>query len=371
MKVKREDRQEGDWKALDRLRTEIDGIDSKIISLLARRQDIAAAIGEIKRKMGVEIFDPARESEILRHLTSSSEGNLSKNMVRHIFNEIISAARSVQIPLSVAFLGPEGTFSHQAAISLFGRSASLCAVDTIEDVFSMVEKDICQRGLVPIENSYEGSVNNTLDLLYKYELKISAEIFLRIRHHLLSSADDINNVNLLYSHPMPVAQCRLWIKNNLPKIPIKEVNSTSLAAKKAAEDMSAAAIGSRLSALVHGVNILEENIEDSPDNITRFLAIGKADSEPTGNDKTSILFFLSHKPGALHKALGVLARKNINMSRIESRPMKTRKWEYLFFVDLEGHGQDRNVSDALREMEEHCVVLKRLGSYPAAGEPWE
>ncbi len=362
---------EGNGQTLGRYRDEIDSIDEEIISLLSRRQDIAAAVGKTKKNLGIETFDPAREEEIVRNLASNNRGNLSREAIRHIFNEIISASRSVQEPLTVAYFGPEATFTHQAAISLFGHSASLRAAETIEDVFGMVEKGICQQGVVPIENSYEGSVNRTLDLLYKYELKISAEIFLRIRHHLLSNADDIEKIKHLYSHPMPIAQCRAWIRGSLPKgVAIKEVGSTSAAAKLAADDPDAAAVGSRLSARTYGLKMLKENIEDHPDNVTRFLAIGNTEPEPTGRDKTSILFFLHHKPGALYGALEILARNNINMTRIESRPMKIRNWEYLFFVDLEGHEQDSNLRESIKEMEGSCPFLKLLGSYPAASDPW-
>ena len=226
--------------------------------------------------------------------------------------------------------------------------------------------------MVTIENSYEGSVNRTLDQLYKYELKISAEIFLRIRQHLLIKVDNIRKIKRLYSHPMPIAQCRGWLRGNLPKtVVIEEVGSTSLAAKLAADDPDAAAVGSRLAARTYNLEMLEENIEDHPDNVTRFLSIGKVQPEPTGRDKSSILFFLNHKPGALHNALGILAENNINMTRIESRPMKIRNWEYLFFVDIEGHKNDDNVHSAIFEMERICPFIKQLGSYPAAGEPWE
>ena len=361
----------GDWRqALGRYRAEINGVDEQIISLLSRRQTIAIAIGQIKRDLGLEVLDPAREKEVLRRLTSKNLKNLNKETISHIFNEIISSARSVQEPLSVAFLGPDATFSHQAAISVFGRSVSFRAVETIEDVFSMVEKGICRQGVVPIENSYEGAVHSTMDLLYKYDLKISSEVFLRIRHNLLSKSDSISKIKCLYSHPMPVAQCRSWIKNHLSGIRIREVGSTSLAARAAADDPESAAVGSRLSATVYGLNMLEENIEDRPDNVTRFLVIGKMETAPTGKDKTSILFFLNDKSGALYKALESLVKRNINMTRIESRPMKTRNWEYLFFADIEGHEQDMNVHDAIKEMEERCAFLKRLGSFPSGDEPW-
>ncbi|MDY6879138.1 MAG: prephenate dehydratase [Desulfatiglans sp.] len=358
-------------RQLEETRKDIDSIDRQLIALLSRRQDAAKKVGEIKKKAGLTILDPAREQEVVRRLISESSENLSADAVRHIFKEIISASRSVQEALSVAFLGPEATFSHQAALSLCGHSASFRTAETIEDVFSMVEKGICDQGVVPIENSYEGSVNNTLDLLYNYDLKIGAEIFLRIRHHLLSRADDISKIKYLYSHPMPIAQCRSWLKTHLPGMPIKEVASTSLAAKLAKEDPESGAIGSRLSADTYGLNKLRENIEDRPDNVTRFLSIGKTQAALTGNDKTSILFFVQHKPGSLFRALEGLAARKINMNRIESRPMKIRNWEYLFFVDLEGHEQDSNVRDAIKEMEGACAFMKRLGSYPAAGDPWD
>jgi chorismate mutase/prephenate dehydratase len=319
----------------------------------------------------MEVFDPAREHDVLKLLSSQRRGHLTKEAIRYVFTEIMSAARSVQEPLTVAFLGPEATFTHQAAISLFGHATSYRAAETVDEVFGLVEKGICRQGVVPIENSYEGSVNSTLDLFYRYELKIGAEVFLRIRHHLLSKADTIEHIERLNSHPMAIAQCRLWIKSHLAEIPIREVESTSRAAAMAVDDPRSAAVGSRLSASTYALKILAENIEDQPDNVTRFLAIGKEDTKPTGRDKTSILFFLSHKPGSLYKALESLAKRNINLSRIESRPRKTRNWEYLFFADLEGHEQESNIHDAIKEMEGHCMFLKRLGSYPAGGDPWD
>ena len=360
-----------DRQTLGRFRDEIDRVDEQLISLLLNRQEIAAKIGQIKRELGIEMFDHSREEEVLRRVISKRHGNLSEESIRHIFTEIISAARSVQKSLTVAFLGPEATFCHQAALRLFGRSTLFHGSETMEGVFDLVEKDVCQQGVVPVENSYEGSVNSTLDLLCKYELKIASETFLRIRHHLLSRSDNIEKIHCIYSHPMAIAQCKSWIKEHLPQIPVKEQESTSIAAKRATKEPSAAAVGSRMSALNYGLNIVEENIEDNPHNVTRFLGIGKNNTAPTGTDKTSILFLLNHQPGALHKALAPLARRDINMSRIESRPIKMRNWEYLFFVDLEGHEQDNNVHEALKEIEGRCSFVKRLGSYPAGGDPWD
>ncbi len=369
--MKRDDKREGDRQALEGYGEEIEQIDEQILSLLSRRQELAATIGELKRILGIDVFNPAREEELLRRVASRQQKKLTPQAVRHIFSEIISAARSIQHPLTVAFLGPEATFSHQAAISLFGHSASFLSAERIEKVFDLVEKGVCQRGVVPIENSYEGSVGTTMDLLYQHELKISAELFLRIRHHLLSRENEINGIRYLYSHPMAIAQCHSWIKANLPDVIVKETESTSLASKLAAGEKHAAAVGSHLSALHYGLKMLREDIEDNPQNVTRFLAIGKSAASPTGRDKTSILLTLRHEPGALHKALEPFARRNINMMRIESRPMKTRNWEYLFFVDFEGHEEDSNVRKALKEMEGRCAFIKRLGSFPAGGELWD
>jgi chorismate mutase/prephenate dehydratase len=361
----------GDRRTLERLREEIDSLDQKMLSLLEKRQEVAVTIGQIKRSLGIEVFDPAREQEVLRHLASTDRGYLKKQAIKHVFGEVISAARSVQAALTVAFLGPDATFSHQAAIGLFGHSASYCAAESIEEVFGLVEKGLCQQGVIPIENSYEGFVTTTSDLLYRYELNINAEIFLRIRHYLLSNADHIGEVTHIYSHPMPIAQCWSWIRNHLPGIPIKEVESTSLAATMAAKEPDAAAVGSRLCAVTYGIKILEENIEDYPNNVTRFLAIGKTEAAPTRMDKTSLLFLVSHRPGSLNSVLEPLAQRNINMTRIESRPLKIRNWEYFFFVDIEGHVQESNVHEAFKEMEERCLFFKRLGSYPAGSDAWD
>jgi chorismate mutase/prephenate dehydratase len=360
-----------DWQSLSEYREEIDSIDKQLLSLLSRRQAVAVEIGNLKTRLGMEVIDPAREQEVLSRLVSESQGHLSAQAIRTIFSEIISASRSVQQIPAIAYLGPEATFSHYAAVSFYGHSASFRSAESIDEVFGLVEKGLCHQGVVPIENSYEGSVSSTLDLFNKYELKISAEVFLRVRHHLLSTAENMEIIRRLYSHPMGIAQCRIWLRTHLAKVQFTEVGSTALAAQMAADDPEAAAVGSRLAGITYGLNVLAENIEDMPDNVTRFLVIGKNRTAPTGKDKTSILFFVKHEPGALHTALGALKGKNINMTRIESRPVKTKNWEYFFLVDIEGHEQDGNVSEALREMGEQCVSMKRLGSYPVGGDPWD
>jgi chorismate mutase/prephenate dehydratase len=360
-----------DVPRLEKLREQIDGIDGRILSLLCERQEIASEIGRQKKDLRLPVFDPAREQEVLRRLISTNQGSLSPDAVRSIFNEIISAARTVQQTGSFAYLGPEGSFCQQAAVSFFGQSAKLCRAESIEEVFALVEKDLCEEGIVPMENSSEGSVSATLDLFSRYDLKICAEIFLRIRHHLLGREREKEKIICLYSHPMALAQCRTWIKTNLPLVRVKEAESTSAAARLAAREPGTCAIGSRLAASPYGLQILEESIEDHPGNVTRFVVMGKTIAEPTSKDKTSILFSVPHKAGALLRALDPLAQRGINMTRIESRPNRLRNWEYLFYVDIEGHETDENVSKGLREMEKCCAFVKRMGSYPAGGAPWD
>ncbi|MGD9157519.1 MAG: prephenate dehydratase [Desulfobacteraceae bacterium] len=282
-------------------------------------------------------------------------------------NDIISTnfdSNRLQSVTYVGYLGPEATFSHQAATMLYCNDIKLQGAQTIEDIFIMVKNGECEEGIVPVENSYEGSVNITQDLLNKYDTNICGEVYLRIRHSLLSREKNIKNIKRVYSHSQAIAQCRSWLKANMPDVSVAEVSSTSLAAKMASKELNTAAIGSGFAASTYGLNVLSENIEDDQENATRFFIIGNHKSQPTGKDKTSIIFFLHHEPGSLYKCLSVLAEKGINLTRIESRPAKTKNWEYIFFVDLEGHEQDQKLSEALREMEKYCVFLKKLGSYP-------
>jgi chorismate mutase/prephenate dehydratase len=360
-----------DVPRLEKLREQIDGIDGRILSLLCERQEIASEIGREKRRSGLPVFDPAREQEVLRRLVGDDQASLNPNAIRSIFNEIISAARTVQQTGSFAYLGPEGSFCHQAAASFLGRSAALCGAESIEDVFALVEKDRCRQGIVPMENSSEGSVSTTLDFFSRYDLKICAEIFLRVRHHLLGREKEKEKITCLYSHSMALAQCRLWLKTHLPHVRVKEAESTSAAARLADREPGTCAIGSRLAASLYGLEVLEESIEDDPGNVTRFVVMGKTAAAPTSKDKTSILFTVPHKAGSLLRALDPLAQRGINMTRIESRPSRLRNWEYLFYVDIEGHAMDENVSKGLTEMAKWCAFVKQLGSYPAGGAPWD
>jgi chorismate mutase/prephenate dehydratase len=272
-------------------------------------------------------------------------------------------------PSYVCYLGPEATFTHQAATMFYGGNTVLKHAETIEDLFQMVVSGECEHGVVPIENSIEGTVNITQDLLYKYEVNICAEYYMRIRQNLLSREKGIHDIKKVYSHQQAIAQCRSWLRANLPGVQVNEVTSTALAARMVKDEPCTAAVGSSFAAERYGLNILCEGIEDDKKNITRFFVIGKDTPVSTGDDKTSILFFLLHRPGALYKCLSVLAELDVNMTRIESRPAKTLKWEYLFFVDIEGHRDDKKIDHALREMEKHCVFLKILGSYPRGDMP--
>jgi chorismate mutase/prephenate dehydratase len=270
---------------------------------------------------------------------------------------------------TVAYLGPEATFTHQAATVLFDGDTVLKDVETIEDVFLSVMNGGCEEGVVPIENSYEGTVNITQDLLYKYDVNICAEYYLRIRHNLLSKEEGLSKIRKVYSHQQAIAQCRSWLKKNMPGIVLAEAASPAHAARMVKDEPYSAAIGSSFAAERYRLNIIQEGIEDDKNNITRFFVIGKEEVAPTGADKTSILFFLKDRPGMLYKCLSALAETSVNMTRIESRPAKTNKWEYLFFVDIEGHKDDQRIGRALQEMEKHCVFLKRLGSYPRGHMP--
>ena len=360
----------GDLGRLKGHEAEIMNLNEQILALLDKRQNLAAKVGRIRQQEGLEGLDPAQEEHIIESLATGRGKNLGKRAVRSIFKEIFSAACAVQNPLTVSYLGPETTFSHQAALRLFGRSATFRPLETIEDVFANVERGDCQRGVVPVENAFAGSLHDTLDLFRKYDLRICAESLLRVRYNLLTNAYDLGKIVCLYAHPKAVEQCKSWLLNHLPEIAVKKVESSSKAAIMASEDPEAAALGGHLSAKTYGVKILAEDIEDHPDNVTRFFAVSRNDCPGTGNDKTTILFSVNHRPGALYEALKVLAKRKINMSKIESRPLRTRGWEYLFFIDIEGHRDDHEIELSLSKMKDKCEEFKIIGSYPTAKSPW-
>jgi chorismate mutase/prephenate dehydratase len=327
-------------------------------------------IGRVKRSTGADVYNPAQEARVFDYLANNNEGPLDDAALRDIFREIFSSSRALQGPLTAAYLGPEASFSHLAALAHFGRSAELAPAVTIDQVFDRVERGGVALGIVPVENSTEGSVGHTLRRLISTSLDIRAEVFLRISQCLMSRCDSKEDITSVYSHPQAFAQCRNWLRENMPQAEQVETSSTSEAAKRARLDPEGgAAVGSRLSAATHGLSILAEGIEDNPDNTTRFLVIGRGKGERTGRDRTSILFGTPHLPGALFKSLEIFAREQINLLRIESHPLRDRMWEYLFFADFAGHREDEQVRKCLQDLEGRTTLLKILGSYPRGEEP--
>ncbi len=352
---------------LKELRKKIDKIDEELIKLLNERAALARQIGKIKQNIGLPFYVPEREARVLMRLEelNKKEGILPDESIRAIFREIISACRALEEPTKVSFLGPEATFTHLAALKHFGTSSILKPLPTIEEVFEEVEKGRADFGVVPIENSIEGVVNYTIDMFFDTELKISGEIYLPINLHLLSMESSKDNIKKVYSHRHALAQCKRWLSENLPDAQVVEVSSTAKAAELASCEPACAAVASEAAALMHDLNIIEKNIQDISKNLTRFLVVGKKDAEePTGKDKTSIMFGTKHISGALFNALKPFALYDVNLSKIESRPVKKRPWEYVFFVDIEGHRKEERVFKALKELAEQTAFLKILGSYP-------
>lgn len=353
-----------DIKTIDKFREEIDSIDSELLKLLNKRTNIAIEIANIKRALNLKFYSPERERAILNRITAMNEGPFPNDALRFIFREILSAALSLEQPIKVAYLGPEGTFTHLAALRHFGSSASYIPVESIKTTFDAVESNKAEYGLVPIENSNEGVVSYTLDMFMDYDLKIAAEILLEISHNLVSKSGDKSKIKRIYSHPQATAQCRVWLERNLPGVSVFEATSTSRAADIASKDEETAAISSELAAKLYDLNFVEKHIEDNKKNYTRFLMISKDYPAKTGNDKTSVMFSLKDRPGALYESLQPFMESNINLTKIESRPSKRRAWEYIFFIDMEGHIEDETVLKAIEKTKDNCLYLKHLGSYP-------
>jgi chorismate mutase/prephenate dehydratase len=351
---------------LEKLRKNIKDKDREIIRLLNERSRISVQIGQVKGEEGLQVYNPSQESRVYGYLEELNRGPLTQSSVRSIFREIISASRNLQKPTTVAFLGPETSFSHLAALLHFGESSHLVGQPGIARVFDEVERGCVDWGVVPVENSLEGSVNITLDRLLLTPLKIRAEIYLRISHCLISSTAVFKNIKKIYSHPQALAQCRTWLKSNLPNCVLVEMESTAAAAQRVKGKRTEAAIGSSLAAAKNDLHILAEGIEDNNSNTTRFLVIGERESSATGNDKTSLVFTTPHSPGSLHRALSPFAKRRINLIKIESHPVKERLWEYLFFVDIVSHVAQEEIKNCLDELQGKTTFLKILGSYPRA-----
>jgi chorismate mutase/prephenate dehydratase len=355
--------------SLERIRGEIGEKDREILKLLNERASLSIIIGKIKEAQGKDVFDPVRERLIMDRLMEFHQGPLPDAAVRGIFHEILSASRNLQAPLTVTYLGPEGTFSHLAVLRRFGSGEKLLPVSAISQAFDEVEKGKAGLAMVPVENSMEGSVKHTLDRLISTTLKIQGEVLLRISHNLMSRCYKLDDIKRVYSHSQALAQCQGWLHHHVLTAVFLEVASTADAAKKALEDPCGAAIGSQMASSAYGLQILAEGIEDDPSNTTRFLILGKGLCERSGVDKTSLVFGTPHVPGGLYRSLEPFAAARINMTRIESYPVRGKAWEYLFFVDFSGHQDDEIVRRCLRDMQERTTLMKILGSYPKGEEP--
>ncbi len=351
---------------LESLRTDIDRIDEELIRLLNERTRVALEIGRVKKETGGEIYRPDREKAVFDHIEEVNPGPMSGQSLRSIYREVMSAALALEHDLKIAYLGPPATFTHQAARERFGGSVAYVPRETIADVFTAIDRNAADYGVVPIENSTDGAVTHTLDQFMDTACRICAEIYLPIAHHLMAAGDK-DSIRRVYSKPEVFGQCRRWLQDNLPGVDLVPVSSTARGAEMAAGEAGAAALASFPAAELYGLRILADNIQDLSGNTTRFLVIGRTGGEPTGEDKTSIMFAVRHQAGALYEALGVIKQAGLNMTKIESRPSKTKAWEYSFFVDFEGHVADAAVEDALRDLDPHCTMLTVLGSYPRAG----
>ncbi len=353
---------------LEAIRARIDQLDREIQKLISERAACAQQVGLIKQAQGPDarFYRPEREARILREVLARNEGPLDGEEMARLFREIMSACLALEHPMQIAFLGPEGTFTQAAVHKHFGHSVTTLPLGAIDEVFREVEAGSAHYGVVPVENSTEGVVNHTLDMLLDSPLKICGEVELRIHDHLMGKMDSLEEVTRIYSHSQSLAQCREWLDGNLPGIPREAVSSNAEAARRAASEAGAAAVAGEVAAELYGLNILARNIEDHPNNTTRFLIIGRDDVPPSGEDKTSLLVSTRNKPGALFRLLDPLARNGISMTRIESRPSRQGMWEYVFFLDIDGHREEEKVAAALAELEEAASLFKVLGSYPKA-----
>jgi chorismate mutase/prephenate dehydratase len=351
--------------SLSEHRQAIDKLDEEIVRLLNERTKHVLEIGAIKLKAGEEIYAPHRERAVLDRIVSHNHGPITNEGLRAIYREVMSSALSLEKSLTIAYLGPEATFTHEAAIKRFGASLKYVPYKTIADVFNEVSKHRADYGVVPVENSTEGAVTHTLDMFVDSDLKIVSQIVLRISHCLVSTAEP-EKIKKLYVHPQTLAQCRGWIHRQYPHVEIVETSSNARSAELAAGEPGAAAIAGELAAQNYKLPILERDIQDNSANATRFLVLGRQFGPASGNDRTSLMFSIRDEVGALHKSLAPFRRFSINMTKIESRPSKRKAWEYFFFVDCDGHADEPKVAKAISLLGNHCSFVKVLGSYPKA-----
>jgi chorismate mutase/prephenate dehydratase len=355
---------------LEQHRERIDQIDRELVKLLNERAQVVIEIGKLKNKTGGQVYAPDREKEVFEKIKSVNQGPLPDRTLTAVWRELMSGSFALERPLRIAYLGPQGSFSHNAAILKFGQSVDYEPLTDIRSIFTEVSKEHCDLGLVPIENTTGGGVIETLDAFTDSDVKICAEVLMAIHHNLMANPETsgLEAIEKIYSKPEVFAQCRNWLTATFKEAKTIPVASTAKAAQMAAEEKGAAAIGSVIAAELYGLKIVCENIEDITNNITRFLTVSKEDCRRTGEDKTAILFSTAHKAGALADVLDVFKQYQINLTNIESRPSKKRQWEYYFFMDFLGHRTDDNVIKGLDEARKHCLQLSILGSFPRATE---
>jgi len=349
---------------LQQLRKQIDELDDELLKLINQRAGLAQQIGHLK-KDGT-IFRPEREAQVVKRLQGANKGPLKDDAVAQLFTEVMSQCRALEAPTTVAYLGPEGTFSEMAMLKRFGRAVKGHPCASIDEVFREVESEAAQYGMVPVENSSEGAIGRSLDLLLQSDLQVCGELMLPIHQCLLAKNCDLNEIKTVYSHPQSLGQCQGWLNTHLPQAVRVPVASNAEAARLASEASHSAAIGGSQAAARFGLSVCEENIEDEANNTTRFLLLGKQHVAPSGRDKTSLVMSAANRPGAVHDLLVPLAKHGVSMTKLESRPARSGTWEYIFYVDLEGHQDDAKVAAALVELRNAASLVKVLGSYPVA-----
>ena len=350
------------------LRDRIDAIDEQILQLINQRASCALEVAKTKIAQGEQgtFYRPDRESLVLRRIMDLNQGPLSDDTAARFFRELMSACLALEKPMDVAFLGPEGTFTQQAVFKHFGHAVKAIPAATINEIFSAVESNYCQFGVVPVENSTEGVISHTLDRFLTSPLKICGEVEIRVHQNLMGHASSLTDITEVYSHQQSLAQCRQWLDKHLPHARLTAVSSNAEAARLASINKQTAAIAGKVAAEVYNLTIIEKNIEDEPNNTTRFIIIGQQLSSPTGNDKTSLVVSTGNQPGALHKILEPFAKFGIGMVHIESRPSRQGLWDYVFFIDVEGHSEDKVIAQALDSVKDNVQMFKLLGSYPKA-----
>jgi len=349
------------------LRNKIDSLDQQIQALITERASVAQQVAQAKEEANDNVFYRAeREAQVLRRVMERNKGPLSNEEMARLFREIMSACLALEQVMAIAFLGPEGTFTQAAALKHFGHSINTIPLASIGDVFREVESGAVSYGVVPVENSTEGVINHTLDEFMTSSLNICGEVILRIHHNVLSNEEDLSKIKKVYSHQQSLAQCRKWLDSNLPDVELIDVSSNAVAAAMAAKEKNTAAIAGEMAAEIYKLTMLVANVEDEPDNTTRFLIIGQRETPISGEDKTSLLISTANRSGALLGILEPFAKNNISMTRIESRPSRSGTWDYVFFVDIDGHKSDNDVKLALKELDKAATMVNVLGSFPKA-----